>query len=29
MFGGSVEIGFKDPIVIFIVVRKYGSLDYL
>ena len=29
MFGGSVEIGFKDTIVIFIVVRKYGSLDYI
>lgn len=29
MFGGSVEIGFKDPTVMSIVVRKYGSLDYL
>lgn len=29
MFGGSVEIGFEDPSVISIAVRKYGSLDYL
>lgn len=29
MFGESVKTGFKDLIAIFIVVRKYGSLDYL
>lgn len=29
MFGGSVETGFEDLTVIFIVVRKYSSLDYL
>ena len=29
MFGGSVEIGFKDLIITFIGAEKYGSLDYL
>ena len=29
MFGGSAEIGSIDLTVIFIVARKYGSLDYL
>ena len=27
MFGGSVEIGFKDLIIIFIGAEKYGSLE--